>query len=134
MSESCSQVTKRCTVCGEIKALCLFVRDRKIQSGYGSWCSACKNSARYRRRQRTGLSECEREAKRRSEERGRNELSDRYIRTQLATTVGLIYAEIPQSIVEMKREQLRLRRLAKELAQASTTAKEHDDESVPNTR
>lgn len=45
---------KRCSRCGETKALDLFVKDKRRRDGRGSWCAVCQNEACKARYARNG--------------------------------------------------------------------------------
>jgi hypothetical protein len=52
------------------------------------------------------------------------ELGDWYLKSLMARRGGVAFKDIPESLVELKREQLSLQRLAKRMTQAATEAKE----------
>ncbi len=115
---------KTCTKCGERKPETEFHRHR---GGTRPDCKTCCNTARALRdaAQPMPRTDSDRLAWRRYYrnnrqerlERARNctaELSDAYVRRKLVRDTGLCAADVPQALVNLKREHLRLARALKE--------------------
>jgi phage gp36-like protein len=139
---------KTCSKCGETKVLDAFYRSKTGVSGRHSYCKACgiayakerwptvyaknkdqmlaraaewqrANPDRYKKRLGEWVAknrEHVREAKKQSTKKGVDELIDGYV----AGCIGLPLSQIPRNVLEMKREQLSLQRLTKQLKQELT--------------
>jgi len=156
---------KRCSKCGEVKALGEFAVDKRNKDGTAGDCKGCRASAkrswveasrghlrayartdavlaknrRWKSRNRTAVAESRREWYERNREhclayaseydaahperanavaakrrRQSADLSDAYVRRVLSNA-GLPPQQLPASLVNLKREQLLLLRLAREL-------------------
>lgn len=116
--------TKKCSRCGEVKALMDFGNCRSNSSGKHYECKKChaietknwraKNKNKTQEYSRDWLLKNKnksREAKRLNEEKNRNCLSDRYVSSKL----GLSIHDCSPELLELKREQLRIKRLIKQL-------------------
>jgi len=126
---------KACGCCGVVRPLENFEpRSGWRLDGRGSKCSDCRNAKKRRRYARDPSSSI---ARRRAYSQAHADelrmkwlqrsadLADSYIVKRLTDgSPGLRAKNIPRSLIELKREQLRLRRLAKEFKQAVSKAKE----------
>lgn len=128
---------KRCSKCGEVKTAEGFSSDRRQKDGRARWCRACKaNSARdwYRanperhaatatawrranpekvRAKDRRIEQAHPERSRERTRRNTAKLADCYV----AGTLRMPLPTIPGDLLELKREQLLLRRLTRKLVQ-----------------
>ncbi len=102
--------TKRCPECREIKARDDYYRQGYSQSGRQLFATYCKDCARTRATRNDQL-QLQRDRRKKACE----ELADLYVRS----TLGLTKTQAPDQLLEMKRQQLLTRRLARQLKKAT---------------
>lgn len=137
-------MTKQCTKCNEIKELILFIKRSANKSGYGSWCKKChsvynkKYSIDNREKYVQWHKNWESNNKEKRLEINRNfrktdkfkvwkkaymkirwknakdNLSDYYVKHLLSKRTPLQNKDIPNELVEIKREHLKLIRAIKD--------------------
>lgn len=126
---------KKCTKCGKHKPLDAYYADRRNKDGRVSECKDCfaaRSRGVYEKRKNQYV---ERSMKWRADNRERylqgvrrqtvrqvSSLSDKYVVACLRQC-GINVRQIPSALMEVKREQLRLHRLAKEMQQAAAKEK-----------
>jgi hypothetical protein len=142
---------KMCKKCGECKPLDQFYRHESGRDGYRNHCKTCvcsrvslyaKGNPRVleaKRAYRTSKPEQikalmraaylrrkqdYKDASRKWQAKNRAALGDAYLRAILAATTGVSRLSVSHELVELKREQLTLHRLAKELEGAAKKAKD----------
>ncbi|WP_157119062.1 hypothetical protein [Azohydromonas lata] len=95
---------KKCPQCASIYPLAEFPVDKTKSSGHTSWCRNC-----YRHAWRSNYQE--HAPKRRAQQRQETaELSDGYVRRKLIRDSGIQPGDVPQALIDLKREHLRLLR------------------------
>lgn len=132
--------TKTCTKCGETKGLGEFYRDLAKTNGLSSRCRQCckKQSVSWQRANPQRAREIGREAdkkwarrhpekvrdksRRRQHRRDISPISDRYVTRLL---FGTTTVQAPPTLINLKREQIRLHRLVRQLEQATTEQQEN---------
>ena len=141
-----SELTKRCTKCGEVKGMDMFCGDKRAKDGRRCWCKSCSGEYRlsWERRNRekragywatyyakngprdyiAAYPAKKSEYARRTYKRASDALTDAYVKGCLQTEMGLQRSMFPVELVNLQREQLRLHRLAKALKQAITEQQE----------
>lgn len=100
---------KRCPACLEVKPLEAFSSDPTKASGRASWCRACRPGGwppGYYERNAGRLKAAERLET--------AELSDTYVRRKLVRDTGIPIQTVPQALVNLKREHLRMLRALKD--------------------
>lgn len=129
--------TKKCTKCGEVKELAEFSPAKDRKPSVSSWCKKCLSNygkdrrladidkaraidrkcriknAEARRDYARAIKEKNREKYLDNRKWERDKLSDVYVLSKLAIPV----AECPPELIELKREQLRIHRIIKQLKQ-----------------
>ena len=122
-------MTKQCTRCKEIKDVSKFHRKRKynsfIKAGYQSVCKIC-NSIICKMKNKISCNQEKwseyyykdikksRKRKRQIKFIARNSLSDQYIKELLIRRTDLKTSDIPDDLVELKREQLKIIRILRD--------------------
>lgn len=128
---------KACTLCGNVKPLTDYHKKTKYHDGLDPWCKSCKrerNRARYNADKKAAyqrtrayiLAHPERAkahkqksaVKMRDQERMRRraeiaELGDSYVRQLFCEGNGLSHTDIPQCLVDARRELIKLKRALK---------------------
>lgn len=133
-----AEAMKRCSKCGQVKALDEFHRFVHSKDGRKPHCAICNTKAanQFAAENKAASTEKKMEWYRRQPEdyRKRRErawnakrgatLPDSYVATCVART-AFSASLVPKDVIEMKREQLSLRRLAEVMQQAANEAKEN---------
>lgn len=122
-----------CTHCKASKPESDFHKDASRARGYSYVCKGCIKNDPSRRQRQVG-------ATKRWKERNNDQnadyhrqyikqhterLSDSYVKQRLQHNSEISRSEIPPELVELKREQLTLRRLARELKKAAANKQEN---------
>lgn len=110
--------TKRCPKCGEVKLRDDYYRVGYSQSGrqlYSTYCMPCSRA----RAVRDDMLAMQRDRRKKA----CHELTDLYVRS----TLGLTKPQTPDELLEMKRQQLLTRRLARQLKKASHESSQDPD-------
>lgn len=127
------EATKVCTRCGEAKLLTEFYADTRYVGGYVHTCKPCyarrhaawvsKNKDRVRALSKKHYDrtppELRNQAARAYAEKDRLTLSDSYVKKALVQGSALKWRDVTPEMVEMKRHQLFLNRLARKLKKAA---------------
>ena len=115
--------TKRCPKCGQIKRLSEFYKHKRNKDGKTSFCKSCCNarSTRYRennpekvRASRKRYRENNPEKIKADLKKGRDELYPSYVKSLIRNQTGLNKEQITPDMIELKRQNLKLKRLLKE--------------------
>ena len=122
-------MTKQCNRCKEIKDVSKFYRKRKYNSftkaGYNPVCKIC-NSIICKMRNKISCDHVQqaeyyykdikksRKRKKQIKSIARNSLSDQYVKELLIRRTNLKTSDIPDDLVELKREQLKIIRILRD--------------------
>lgn len=142
---------KACKTCGETKPLDEFWKRSDRAGGYFLNCKPCqkaiyalqpkkaKQAARVAHKKATfdavaadkaakaryRESSKGREAQARERQRAVEAVSDRYVRRLLAAQLGVSYGQAPDELVQLKRDEIALRRMARLLKEASNAKQQN---------
>ena len=100
---------KRCPACLAVKPLEAFSSDRTKASGRASWCRDCRPGG-----WPLGYYERNAESMKAARRRETAELSETYVRRKLVRDTGIPIKIVPQALVNLKREHLRMLRVLKD--------------------
>lgn len=133
-------LVKQCRECGATKTIDRFHSSKANKDGRRTMCIQCMSAANKRWRhanpervrkmarewrakniekERARWKPMQKDKRRQNSKRQRDNLCSHYIRSRLVAGTKITRAQLKPELIEMKREELRLRRLAKTLRQAS---------------
>ena len=127
-----AEAQKKCSKCGDVKSLEEFHKDKSRSDGAGAYCKHCisQQKRNYRARNRGLLTRRTKDwvvhNRDRIAERERKAtriLDDRYVKRVLRMHTANRRAEIPPKLIALKREQLAIKRMARELKSALAQTK-----------
>ena len=105
-------MTKQCSKCKIFKEIVLFMKRSANKSNYGSWCKKCGNA--YNRKHRVDYIEKHKIWERNQQRKDIKNLANHYIRDTISKGSSLQHKDIPNELVEIKREQLKILRLLRD--------------------
>ena len=119
-------MNKKCSKCKEIKSLDKFYKHREAKDGFNGACKYCKKEYQKNYNKDYKLKNKERIKKDRKKyrlvnkskikdyrEKIVNELSDVYIKGLLVSNSSLLCGDIPQCLIDAKRQELQIKRITR---------------------
>ena len=131
---------KKCSKCGEVKSLGEFYKDSSRPDGHSFWCRPCKcaqvkswrelnytkhieNTKKWAMKNPEKRLAMARDRYTKDPSKALNRTRQRTIQladSYVSNTMGCKVSEVPPALIALKREQLAIKRMARELKKAAT--------------